>query len=56
VSCNHTFVAMQDAAPPTGSRYPGDFIHAEAGSVDRRVWSETGCTCVLVTSMKDVLF
>lgn len=25
--------------------YPGDFIHSEAGSVDRRVWSETGCTC-----------
>jgi len=36
--------------------YAGDFIHAEAGSVDRRVWSETGCTCLLVTSMKDVLF
>jgi len=36
--------------------YPGDFIHAEAGSVDHRVWSETGCSCVLVTSMKDVLF
>ncbi len=36
--------------------YPGDFIHAEAGSVDHRVWSETGCTCLLVTSLKDVLF
>jgi quercetin dioxygenase-like cupin family protein len=36
--------------------YPGDFIHAEAGSVDHRVWSETGCTCFLMTSMKDVLF
>jgi quercetin dioxygenase-like cupin family protein len=36
--------------------YPGDFIHAEAGSVDHRVWSETGCTCFLVTSMKDILF
>ena len=35
--------------------YPGDFIHAEAGSVDHRVWSETGCTCFLVTSTKDVL-
>jgi anti-sigma factor ChrR (cupin superfamily) len=35
--------------------YPGDFIHAEAGSVDHRVWSETGCTCVLMTSTKDSL-
>jgi anti-sigma factor ChrR (cupin superfamily) len=35
--------------------YPGDFIHAEAGSVDHRVWSETGCTCFLVTSTKDAL-
>jgi len=36
--------------------YPGDFIHAEAGSVDHRVWSETGCTCFLLTSTKDALF
>jgi quercetin dioxygenase-like cupin family protein len=36
--------------------YPGDFIHAEAGSVDHRVWSETGCTCFLMTSTKDALF
>jgi quercetin dioxygenase-like cupin family protein len=35
--------------------HPGDFIHAEAGSVDHRVWSETGCTCFLVTSMKDTI-
>jgi hypothetical protein len=36
--------------------YPGDFIQAEAGSVDHRVWSETGCTCFLVTSTNDALF
>jgi quercetin dioxygenase-like cupin family protein len=36
--------------------YPGDFIHAEPGSVDHHVWSETGCTCFLVTSTKDGLF
>lgn len=36
--------------------HPGDFIHSEAGSVDHRVWSETGCTCFLVTSAKDTLF
>ncbi len=35
--------------------YPGDFIHSEAGSVDHRVWSETGCTCFLMTSTEDVL-
>lgn len=34
--------------------YPGDYRHAEPGSMDRRVWSETGCTCVLVTSFRDV--
>jgi hypothetical protein len=33
--------------------YPGDYIRAEAGSVDHRVWSETGCTCVLITSTED---
>lgn len=34
---------------------PGDYIRADAGSVDRRVWSETGCTCVLLTSTRDAL-
>jgi hypothetical protein len=36
--------------------YPGDYNRAEADTVDHRVWSETGCTCVLLTSTKDVLF
>ena len=36
--------------------HPGDFIHNEAGTVDHRVWSETGCTCVLITSTEDSLF
>ena len=35
--------------------YPGDFNKAEAGTRDQRVWSETGCTCVLITSFRDVL-
>jgi quercetin dioxygenase-like cupin family protein len=35
--------------------HPGDFIRAEPGSVDHRVWSETGCTCVLITSTRDEL-
>lgn len=34
---------------------PGDFSRAEGGTADHRVYSETGCTCVLVTSPKDVL-
>ncbi len=34
---------------------PGDYHRAEAGSADRRVWSETGCTCVLTTSLRDRL-
>jgi hypothetical protein len=33
----------------------GDFIRAEAGSADHRVWSETGCTCVLLTSTRDAI-
>jgi anti-sigma factor ChrR (cupin superfamily) len=35
--------------------YPGDYNRAEAGSADQRVWSETGCTCVLLTSTRDIL-
>jgi hypothetical protein len=35
--------------------YPGDYNRAEPGTGDKRVWSETGCTCVLITSSKDVL-
>jgi hypothetical protein len=31
----------------------GEFVRAEAGTVDHRVWSETGCTCVLLTSTND---
>ena len=33
----------------------GDFNRAEPGTSDRHVWSETGCTCVMITSPKDVL-
>lgn len=35
--------------------YPGDYNRAEPGTGDQRVWSETGCTCVLITSTRDVL-
>ena len=35
--------------------YAGDCNRAEAGTVDERVWSETGCTCVLLTSFHDAL-
>ncbi len=34
---------------------PGDYNRAEASTSDKRVWSETGCTCVLITSTQDVL-
>ena len=33
----------------------GAYNRAEAGTGDKRVWSETGCACVLVTSTRDVL-
>jgi anti-sigma factor ChrR (cupin superfamily) len=35
--------------------YPGDYIRGEADTVDHRVWTETGCTCVLLTSTRDVV-
>jgi anti-sigma factor ChrR (cupin superfamily) len=35
--------------------FAGDFNRAEPGTSDQLVWSETGCTCVLVTSLRDTL-
>lgn len=35
--------------------FPGDYNYGAPGARDDRVWSETGCTCVLVTSTKDIL-
>jgi len=34
---------------------PGDYLRSEPGTSDHRVRSETGCTCVLLTSTRDVL-
>ena len=34
---------------------PGDYNYGAPGAGDERVWSETGCTCVLVTSTRDLL-
>jgi DNA-directed RNA polymerase specialized sigma24 family protein len=34
---------------------PGDYNRAEPGTSDKRVWSETGCMCVLMTSTRDAL-
>jgi anti-sigma factor ChrR (cupin superfamily) len=33
----------------------GDYYDAAPGTGDDRVWSETGCTCVLITSTDDSL-
>jgi hypothetical protein len=35
--------------------HPGDYNRAESGTGDQHVRSETGCTCVLLTSTRDVL-
>jgi anti-sigma factor ChrR (cupin superfamily) len=35
--------------------YPGDYLRSEIDTADGRVYSETGCTCVLVTSIDDEL-
>ena len=34
---------------------PGDYNYGPPGANDERVWSETGCTCVLITSTRDLL-
>jgi quercetin dioxygenase-like cupin family protein len=33
----------------------GDYNYGAPGAGDEHVWSETGCSCVLITSTKDVL-
>lgn len=35
--------------------HPGDYNRNEPGTADKRVWSETGCICVLITSPGDVI-
>ena len=35
--------------------FPGDYNRAEPGTADKRVWSETGCACVLIASTGDIL-
>ena len=35
--------------------YPGDYNFGQPGATDHRVFSETGCTCVLITSTRDVI-
>jgi DNA-directed RNA polymerase specialized sigma24 family protein len=35
--------------------FPGDYNRAAVGSSDTHVWTETGCTCVLTTSGRDVI-
>jgi DNA-directed RNA polymerase specialized sigma24 family protein len=35
--------------------FAGDYNRGEPGASDERVWTETGCACVLVTSTMDML-
>jgi anti-sigma factor ChrR (cupin superfamily) len=35
--------------------HPGDYHRQEPGTADRRVWSGTGCICVLITSPSDAI-
>lgn len=35
--------------------YSGGYNRAEPGTADKRVWSENGCACILVTSGSDLL-
>src|SRR5262249_54050241 len=38
---------------PCGKQNCSHLLGGNAGSVDHRPWSESGCTCVLLTSSKD---
>ena len=56
----HRHAAVEELYLLSGELYidgrklqPGDFNRAAAGTTDLRVWSETGCTCVLITSVND---
>jgi anti-sigma factor ChrR (cupin superfamily) len=58
----HTHAGVEELHLLDGELYiddrklcPGDYNRAEPGTGDKRVWSETGCTCVLVTSTRDQL-
>jgi hypothetical protein len=35
--------------------HPGDYNRGEPGAVDNRVWSESGCSCILITSPRDII-
>jgi hypothetical protein len=35
--------------------FPGEYNYGKQGASDQRVWTETGCTCVLITSPSDEL-
>lgn len=35
--------------------HAGDYYRAEPGTADHRVWSRTGCTCVLIAAPSDVI-
>ncbi len=35
--------------------FPGDYNLGAPAASDERVWSETGCTCLLITSTEDLL-
>jgi putative transcriptional regulator len=35
--------------------YPGYYYRAMAGTEDHRVWSQTGCCCILLTSTQDII-
>jgi anti-sigma factor ChrR (cupin superfamily) len=35
--------------------FPGDYNYSAPGASDEHVWSETGCTCLLITSTNDIL-
>jgi quercetin dioxygenase-like cupin family protein len=58
----HTHVGVEELHLLDGELFidgrklvPGDYNYGPPGAVDEHVWSETGCTCVLITSTKDVL-
>ena len=47
--------SMASCGSTSASSFPGDYNYGAPGAADERVWSETGCTCLLVTSTKDTV-
>jgi anti-sigma factor ChrR (cupin superfamily) len=59
---SHRHAGVEELHVPDGALwiddrkfYPVNYNRAEPGTSDKRIWSETGCVCVPITSTQDEL-